>query len=73
MYNTSFEDGEYDPQKIPDGWFLLEDTFDYISWDNENPHTGSKSLKVQHPKDKINIILMPSQLMLIMYITHDYL
>jgi len=56
VYNTSFEDGEYDPQKLPDGWFLLEDTFDYVSWNNETAHTGSKSLKVQYPKDNINII-----------------
>jgi hypothetical protein len=56
VYNTSFEDGEYDPQKLPDGWFLLEDTFDYVSWNNETAYTGSKSLKVQYPKDKINII-----------------
>jgi len=56
VYNASFEDGEYDPQKLPDGWFLLEDTFDYVSWNNEIPHTGSKSLKVQYPEEKINII-----------------
>ncbi len=56
VYNTSFENGEYKPQGLPDGWFLLEDTSDYIIWDNENPHTGSKSLKIQNPKDNINII-----------------
>lgn len=56
VFNTSFENGEYDHQELPDGWFLLEDTSDYITWDNENSHTGSKSLKVEHPKEKINII-----------------
>ena len=56
VYNSSFESGEYDQYKLPDGWFLLEDTFDYVSWDNENPHTGSNSLRVQHPSDNINII-----------------
>ena len=56
VFNTSFEIGEYDPQKLPDGWFLLEETSEYITWDNKNPYTGSKSLKVEYPKDKINII-----------------
>ncbi|MDP8203053.1 MAG: hypothetical protein P9L95_00820 [Candidatus Tenebribacter mawsonii] len=56
VFNTSFESGDYDSQKLPESWFLLEDTSDYITWDNENPHTGSKSLKVEYPKDKINII-----------------
>jgi hypothetical protein len=56
VLNTSFENGEYDPQKLPDGWFLLEDTSNYITWDNENSHTGSKSLKIEYPRDKINII-----------------
>ena len=56
VLNSSFENGEFDPQVLPDNWFLLEDTSEYIAWDNKNPHTGSKSLKIEHPKDKLNII-----------------
>ncbi|MBT3756252.1 MAG: hypothetical protein HOK80_00575 [Candidatus Cloacimonetes bacterium] len=56
VFNSSFENGEFDPLKLPDNWFLLEDTSKHVIWDSENPHTGSKSLKIEHPKDKINII-----------------
>ncbi|MDP8268859.1 MAG: hypothetical protein P9L97_09045 [Candidatus Tenebribacter davisii] len=56
VFNTSFEIGDYDLHKLPDGWYLLEDTSKYILWDNETSKTGSKCLKIENPKDKINII-----------------
>ena len=56
VYNASFENGEYDPDEMPDGWSLLEDKSDNILWDNEISRTGLKSLKIQHPKNKINLI-----------------
>lgn len=56
VYNTSFEDGEYSSNKLPDGWSLLKSDSDYIFWDNETSRTGAKCLKVEHLKDKINII-----------------
>ncbi|OPX26465.1 MAG: hypothetical protein B1H06_05645 [Candidatus Cloacimonas sp. 4484_143] len=56
VYNASFENGEYSPDKMPDGWSLLDNKLDHILWDNEISRTGLKSLKVQHPKNKINLI-----------------
>ncbi len=56
VYNASFENGEYSPDKMPDGWSLLDNKLDHILWDNEISCTGLKSLKVQHPKNKINLI-----------------
>ena len=56
VYNTSFENGEFASNEVPDGWSLLDNKSDYIVWDNEISRTGLKSLKVQHPKNKINLI-----------------
>ena len=56
VYNASFENGEYDPDEMPDGWSLLDDKSNYILWDNKISRTGLKSLKIQHPKSKINLI-----------------
>ena len=56
VYNASFENGEYDPDEIPVGWSLLDNKSGYILWDNEVSRTGLKSLRIQNPKDKINII-----------------
>lgn len=56
VINTSFEDGEFDSKKLPDNWFLLEDTSEFITWDNNNPYTGTKSLKIEYPKNDVNII-----------------
>jgi len=56
VLNSSMENGEFDPETLPDKWFLLEGTTDFITWDNSTFHTGSKSLKIENPKENINII-----------------
>ncbi|MCF7857921.1 MAG: hypothetical protein K9N07_01150 [Candidatus Cloacimonetes bacterium] len=56
VYNSGFENDEFDPQIIPDGWFDLENTPEYLAWDNTDSHAGSRSLKVNFPKQNITII-----------------
>ena len=56
VYNSSFENGDYDPDRLPDGWSLLDDKSNNILWDDEISCTGLKSLKIYNPKKKINLI-----------------
>jgi len=56
VYNSSFEKGEFNPNILPEGWSLLKEASDYISWDNELSRTGSNCIKVEHSEDKINIV-----------------
>lgn len=56
VLNSSMENGEFTPDVLPENWFLLEGTTDFITWDNSNFHTGSKSLKIENPKENVNII-----------------
>jgi len=56
VYNSSFENGDYDPDRLPDGWSLLDDKSNNILWDEDISCTGLKSLKIYNPKKKINLI-----------------
>lgn len=56
VFNSSMENGDFELDELPDNWFILEGNTDCMIWDNNDFHTGSKCLKIENPKDNINII-----------------
>ncbi len=56
VYNSSFENGEFNPNILPEGWSLLDEASDYVAWNSEISRSGSKCIKVEHSEDKINIV-----------------
>ena len=56
VINPSFEDGEYNSETLPEEWMVLNDAAEKVFWDDNYKRTDSKSLRVEYPDDKINII-----------------
>lgn len=56
VFNPSFENGEFEANSMPEDWMVLNKPENQIFWDDNYRHSGGKSLKIQYPKSKINII-----------------
>ena len=56
VINSSFEDGKFNSEALPEEWMVLDDAAEKIIWDDNNMHTGSKCLRIEYPDHKLNII-----------------
>jgi hypothetical protein len=56
VFNSSFEEGEFEVDRIPLGWNVLNDLKNTISSDTEVFNSGKRSFKISHPKKRITLI-----------------
>lgn len=56
IFNSGFEEGEFDTDPIPLGWTVLNDLKNTVSADTVVFNSGQRSLKISHPHKKINLI-----------------
>ena len=56
IFNSGFENGDYNYESIPPDWVVLDDKDEKVFWDNEIAHNGSKSLKFQETNQKFTLI-----------------
>jgi len=56
IFNSSFEDGKFNEQNMPEHWMTLDNNTDYIFWDDVISRSGGKSLKIEYPDKKVNIV-----------------
>lgn len=56
VLNSSFENGEFNKNKLPSNWTSLDNNSEFIVWDDEHAHSGTKSLRTDFPTNNLNII-----------------
>ena len=56
VYNSGFENGDYDYNTTPEDWIVLNKPLNKIFWDNGEKHNGEKCVKIKHPDRKISLI-----------------
>ena len=56
VFNSSFESGNKEGIVLPEGWMVLDELENTVSWDNQAAYGGEKSLKISYPKTKVSII-----------------
>ena len=56
VFNSSFELGNTDETKVPEGWMVLDELENTVSWDKNTAFGGEKCLKISHAKTKVSII-----------------
>jgi hypothetical protein len=56
VLNSSFEDGEYHMKNLPEGWTILNQPENVVTWDSGTAHNSKKCLKFTYPTEKVNLI-----------------
>ena len=56
VFNSSFETKSLEESRLPDGWMVLDELENTVSWDSEVSAAGNHSIKVAHTRSKVNII-----------------
>lgn len=56
IQNSGFEEGNYNYTALPEKWIIMDKPDKTIFWDKDVFHNGEKSLKINNPAKKINIV-----------------